>query len=381
MDGAEFDARMMRLAIATARRGLGQTGPNPAVGAVVANPKSYEVIARAVTAEGGRPHAETQALLKAGNASHGATLYVTLEPCSHVGETPPCVEAIIASDIARVVVGIQDTDPRVAGNGLAKLRAARIAVQSGVCARQADWVTRGHILRVTQRRPFVQLKLALASDGTVPRGGQGQPTWVTSSLSRAVGHQLRAHADAVLIGGATLRDDDPTLTCRLPGMEVHSPARIIVTSDSQALTGSQLEITRDISPVWLACDAGTGTYLHDAFDTDEHLAMQAKCDGPSGRASIDDVLTELADRGITRLLVEGGPKTWRQFQDADRVDEVVVFVGATDRHDRGMSEAVKAMVAAHLGRDPGQAVTARTLGPDACFTFRPPRAAVTGFNA
>ncbi len=372
MDGAEFDARMMRLAILTARRGLGRTAPNPSVGAVVADPKTNAVIARAATAPGGRPHAETQALAKAGPAAQGATLYVTLEPCSHQGQTPPCVESIIAAGIARVVVGIQDPDPRVAGQGLAKLRGARILVQSGVCARQAEWVTLGHILRVRQQRPFVQLKLALDAEGAVPRGGKGQPNWVTSSLSRAVGHQLRAQADAILIGAATLHDDDPALTCRLPGLDVCSPVRIVVTSDTQSITGSKLYATRDTASVWLVYDDDTGRLVHDMSNGDAPLNALSKSDGRMARVQVEDLLEALAERGITRLLVEGGPKTWRRFQDARRVDEVVVFVGAINRHDQGVPEAVRRMVGAHLGCDPGSVVNARTLGPDACFTFRPP---------
>ncbi len=372
MDGAEFDTRMMRLAIATARRGLGQTAPNPSVGAVVAHAKSGEVIARAVTAPGGRPHAESQALAKAGAAAQGATLYVTLEPCSHHGETLPCVEGIIGSGLSRVVVGIQDPDPRVAGQGLAKLRAAHIAVQSGVAAREADWLTRGHILRISQHRPFVQLKLALASDGSVPRGGKGQPSWVTSPLSRAVGHQLRAEADAILIGAATMHDDDPALTCRLPGLEARSPVRIVVTSDLQSISQTQLYATRDTAPLWLVYSDGSGEVVHDVGAVDLNLSAPSDDRVERAQVRVEDLLHALAGRGVTRLLVEGGPKTWRRFQDAGLVDEVVVFVGAKDAHHPGAGDAIQAMVSQHLGCDPGPSVSARSVGHDACFTFRPP---------
>jgi len=369
---------MMRLAIATARRGLGQTAPNPSVGAVIADAKSGQVIARAVTAPGGRPHAESQALAKAGPAAKDATLYVTLEPCSHHGETPPCVESIIASGVARVVVAIQDPDPRVSGKGLAILRAARIAVQSGVGARQADWLNRGHILRVTEQRPFVQLKLALASDGSVPRGGQGQPSWVTSALSRAVGHQLRTKADAILIGAATMHDDNPALTCRLPGLEARSPVRIVVTSDPVSISQTQLYASRDTAPLWLVYADSSGAIVHDVTAAEANFPVPSKSapdkndTAKRAQVRVDDLMRALAERGITRLLVEGGPKTWRRFHDAGVVDEVVVFVAATDRHVPGTKARVQAMVGQHLGRDPGPHVDARTLGQDACFTFRPP---------
>lgn len=371
MDGADFDTRMMRLAIATARRGLGQTAPNPAVGAVVADSKSGEIISRGVTAPGGRPHAESLALDKAADHAEGATLYVTLEPCAHVGQTPPCVERIIASGISRVVVGLQDPDPRVAGQGLAALRAAGIAVQSGVGAPDAAWVTRGHVLRVTEQRPFVQLKIALASNGSVPRGDSGEPTWVTGPLARSVGHMMRAKTDAILIGAATLYNDDPTLTCRLPGLEARSPARIVVTHEPYAVRQTQLYNTRDQAPLWLAFDDGSGGVLHDvsALELTGDATKQNLSTNTPG--FVEDVLRGLAERGVTRLLVEGGPKTWRRFQDTKLVDEVVVFIGDFDAHNPGAEDTVRAMVAQRLGDDPGPPRDGRSFGPDAYFTFRP----------
>lgn len=371
MDGVEFDARMMRLAIVTSRVGLGQTAPNPSVGAVIADPTTGVVISRAVTAPGGRPHAEPRALAEAGPRATGVTLYVTLEPCAHHGATPPCVEQIIAAGIARVVVGVQDPDERVAGQGLARLRAAGIAVQSGVMGRDADWVTRGHILRVSQNRPFVQLKLALATDGSVPRGDQGHPAWVTEPLSRGVGHLLRAQADAILVGGATVRDDDPALTCRLPGLERRSPVRIVMTTDPSSIIQTQLFATRDVAPLWLAFGDDTGSVVHDVSASDLDGARRLTSDTQTTRVEIKDLLAALAARGVTRVLVEGGPKTWRRFQDAGCVDEVVAFIGAFDRHGPGAAKAAQAMVAQQLGHDPGPAIGARTLGADACFTFRP----------
>ena len=375
MDGAKFDARMMQLALRTAQRRLGLTAPNPSVGAVIADPKSGVVIARAATAPGGRPHAEAQAIAAAGTEAQGATLYVTLEPCSHHGETPPCVEKIIAAGLKRVVVGIQDPDPRVAGEGLAKLRDAGLAVQSGLLGRRAECLTRGHILRTTEQRPFVQLKLAIARDGSVPRGKKGRPTWITSGLARSAGHYLRAKADAILIGGATLQDDDPELTCRLPGLEGRSPVRVVITSEPKTILGTRLFETRDKAPLWLAFDDGAGTVLH------QDVNARLRDANTKSSIRIEHLVRALAERGMTRVLVEGGPKTWRRFAEAGFADEVVVFVAGLDGREAGASDPVRAAVSSLLGLDPGPVVDTVSLGPDACFTFQPTFGGGSGSNA
>ncbi len=238
--GAAFDAHMMATALRLAERGLGRTAPNPSVGAVIADEVSCEVIARGWTAPGGRPHAETEAIARAGARARGATMYVTLEPCSHHGATPPCADAIIRAGIARVVCAVEDPDPRVAGRGLARLRQAGIAVERGMMAGEAHWMAAGHILRVTERRPFVQVKLALGADGSVPRGSQGRPAWVTGPAARAQGHLMRARADAVLVGRQTVIDDDPLLTCRLPGLAHRSPVRVVLARNLSGLHESRL---------------------------------------------------------------------------------------------------------------------------------------------
>ncbi len=219
---------MMRLALHVARRGLGNTAPNPAVGAVIAEPSRGEIIARGWTQPGGRPHAETEAIRRAGARARGATLYVTLEPCAHFGKTPPCANAIIEAGLARVVVGTGDPDPRTKGQGIARLQDAGIEVREGVLEAACRRMTLGHILRVTKQRPFVQLKMAFAADGAVPRGAKGKPLFVTGAEARAQGHLLRAEADAILVGAGTVIDDDPELTCRLPGLEGQSPVRVVL---------------------------------------------------------------------------------------------------------------------------------------------------------
>lgn len=327
-----FDRHMMAIALMMARRGLGQTAPNPSVGAVVADEADGEVIARAVTARGGRPHAETQALAAAGARARGATIYVTLEPCSHFGKTAPCADAIIAAGIKRVVTGIEDPDPRVAGRGIDKLRAAGLEVTRGVLAPDVRWVTRGHIVRVTERRPLVTLKMALAADGSASRGTAGQPSWVTGPLARARGQLLRAEADAILAGAQTVRDDDPELTCRLPGLLDRSPVRVVVSGRLDVPLNSKLLATARTTPVWIITGSQADTTRKAALEAAGAEIIYVTDVG--GKLWLPAIMEALVARGITRLLVEGGPSIWRAFGAAALVDEVALFAaGPADATD------------------------------------------------
>jgi riboflavin biosynthesis protein RibD len=206
----------MQLALSLGRRGLGRTWPNPAVGAVVV--KDGVIVGRGWTQAGGRPHAEPEALRRAGEAARGATLYVTLEPCSHFGKSPPCVDAVIASGIARVVSAIEDPNPEVAGQGHAKLRAAGITVDVGLGAAEAAHDHAGHFRRIRDKRPHVILKLAVSADDKIGAAGH-KPVAITGEAAKTRVHLLRAQCDAILVGIGTVLADDPLLTCRLPGME------------------------------------------------------------------------------------------------------------------------------------------------------------------
>ena len=219
------DHRFMQLALSLGRRGLGRTWPNPAVGAVVV--KDGVIVGRGWTQPGGRPHAEPEALKRAGDAARGATLYVTLEPCSHFGKSPPCVDAVIASGIARVVSAIEDPNPEVAGQGHAKLRAAGIAVDVGLDAAEAARDHAGHFRRVRDKRPHVILKLAVSADDRIGAAGH-KPVAITGEVARTRVHLLRAQCDAILVGIGTVLADDPLLNCRLPGMEARSPVRVVL---------------------------------------------------------------------------------------------------------------------------------------------------------
>ncbi len=323
MSFSPFDQHMMGIALMLARRGLGTTAPNPSVGAVIADEATGELIARAVTQPGGRPHAETEALKRAGARARGATLYVTLEPCAHHGKTPPCADAVVAAGIGRVVIGVDDPDPRVKGDGIARLRAAGITVETGLLGVEARWATLGHILRVTERRPFVQLKMALDAAGAVPHGKAGTPLFVTGPEARAQGHLLRAQSDAIVVGSGTVRDDNPDLTCRLPGLVARSPVRVVISRSLALSPKSKLVQTARTVPVWVftGVEAEAGQVRELESQGVKVFRVPQSVDG----VSLSAVLTVLAAEGVTRVLVEGGASLWRAFAAEGLVDEVALF--------------------------------------------------------
>ncbi|MEQ1615370.1 MAG: bifunctional diaminohydroxyphosphoribosylaminopyrimidine deaminase/5-amino-6-(5-phosphoribosylamino)uracil reductase RibD [Hyphomicrobiaceae bacterium] len=325
---AQTDLANMDLALRMAWRGVGRTGANPSVGAVIVDAITGEIIARGTTEEGGRPHAETQAIARAGERARGATMYVTLEPCSHFGKTPPCADAVVDAGIARVVVGVEDPDLRVSGRGIERLRRAGIEVVTGVLAAECRRATLGHIRRVTLNRPFVQVKLAVGADGLVPHGEGGKPVWVTGPEARAQAHLLRAQADAILIGIGTARADDPDLTCRLPGMAARSPLRVVLDSDFTLSPASRLMQTASQVPVMVfTTPEAARSHLHHAPGSPVEVVPVARAAGNRG-LDLSQVLQVLAGRGITRLLVEGGPTIVGAFLDAGLADECVIMTGA-----------------------------------------------------
>lgn len=251
----EDDERFMAAAIRLCRRNLGRTATNPSVACLIV--KDGVVVGSAVTAPGGRPHAETQALAVAGDAARGATVYVTLEPCSHHGKTPPCADALIAAGVSRVIVSVTDPDERVAGRGLGMLRDAGIAVETGVLEAQGRAALAAYLTRQTKKRPYVTLKLAVSADGMLGRLGAGQVT-ITGPVSRGQVHVLRAETDAILVGIGTALADDPELTCRLPGLETRSPVRIVLDPRLELSPGSKLARTVKDVPVIVVTAKGVG---------------------------------------------------------------------------------------------------------------------------
>lgn len=291
MSGNGLDARLLRSAILLGTTGNGQTWPNPSVGAILV--KGGRVIAHARTADGGRPHAERIALDAAGERARGATLYVSLEPCSHTGRTPPCADAIADAGVARVVSACSDPDPRVAGRGHALLREAGVDVVADAALPEGVQAHQGHIVRVRENRPHVLLKLAVSADGGIGRRGEGQVA-ITGATARAHVHALRARSDAIMIGSGTALADAPKLTSRLPGLAHRSPVRVVLDRRGRL---SGLDPSLDERPdTWLL-----------------------------SHSTLAENLSELAQRGITRLMVEGGATLARAFLEEQFVDEFVLL--------------------------------------------------------
>jgi len=317
------DQRFMALALTLGRRGLGRTWPNPAVGAVVV--KHGVIIGRGWTQPGGRPHAEVEALRRAGPAAQGATLYVTLEPCSHFGKSPPCADAVIAAGIVRVVSALEDPNPEVAGAGHARLRAAGITVDVGLGAEAARRDHAGHILRMREGRPHVLLKLAVSADGKAGAAGR-RPFPITGDAARDRVHLLRARSDAIMIGISTALADDPMLTSRLPGMDTYSPVRVVLDAKLRLPLDTALVGTARQTPLWVIGGIDTPLAAEEALRAKG--AEVFRVPEAHGRLNLSAVLKLLAERGITRLMVEGGPTLAAAFIAADLVDEAILFHAA-----------------------------------------------------
>jgi diaminohydroxyphosphoribosylaminopyrimidine deaminase/5-amino-6-(5-phosphoribosylamino)uracil reductase len=321
----QIDRRFMQLALTLGRRGQGRTWPNPAVGAVVV--KDGVIIGRGWTQPGGRPHAEREALKRAGDAARGATLYATLEPCSHFGKSPPCADAIIEAGITRVVSAIEDPNPEVAGQGHARLRAAGIAVDVGLCATEAAYDHAGHFRRIRDKRPHVILKLAVSADDKIGAAGH-KPVAITGEAARTRVHLLRAQCDAILVGIGTVLADDPLLTCRLPGMEARSPVRVVLDRALRIPGTSRLVHSARQTPLWVVtselAEAAAAAKLGAAGAQVTRVATTVS---PPG-LDLPAVVRALAEKGITRLIVEGGSRVASSFVAADLVDEVWLLRGA-----------------------------------------------------
>jgi len=326
----------MGAALRLARRGLGRTWPNPAVGCLIVGGAGEDarILGRGWTQPGGRPHAETGALAEAAEAARGATLYVTLEPCAHHGRTPPCAEAIIAAGIARVVSALRDPDPRVAGQGHEMLRQAGIEVMEGVCEDEALAVNIGHVTRVSQGRPFIQLKLAHSRDGRIAGPGREQVA-ISGDIARGWVHRMRAQADAILVGAGTLAADDPLLTCRLPGAAARSPVRVVLDSAKGAGPGARIFADAGGAPVWLLSAQEKAEERAGVLrgSSAEVIAIAADA---GGRPEIGAAMSALGARGITRLMVEGGAEIAAALVAADLADEVVLIEGTLEIGEGGL---------------------------------------------
>ncbi|MCO4846692.1 MAG: bifunctional diaminohydroxyphosphoribosylaminopyrimidine deaminase/5-amino-6-(5-phosphoribosylamino)uracil reductase RibD [Yoonia sp.] len=342
------DTRFMALALMLGRRGMGRVWPNPAVGCVLV--RNGAILGRGRTADGGRPHAEVVALAQTGDA-RGATAYVTLEPCAHTGQTGPCAQALIDAGVTRVVVATTDPDPRVSGQGIAMLRGAGVQVDVGICAAKADADHAGFFSRITQKRPFLTLKIASTLDGRIATA-TGESQWITGPDARRAVHMMRARHDAVMVGGGTVRADDPTLTVRGLGVS-RQPVRVIVSN--APLVAPNLQASVANSPVW-QCH-GPDVAIPD-------WVTSIACPASDGTINLVAAMAALAEHGITRVFCEGGGALAASLLSAGLVDDLVVFhAGCVIGHD-GIPSLAGLGVQALADAPRFELADVRAVGPD-----------------
>ncbi len=325
----------MAHALRLAARGLGNVWPNPAVGCVLL--RDGRIVGRGWTQPGGRPHAERRALDQAGDLARGATAYVTLEPCAHHGKTPPCAEGLIAAGVARVVTALTDPDPRVAGKGHAMLRAAGIEVCEGVLAPEAARLNAGFLKRVTQGLPFVTLKLATTLDGRIATAS-GESRWITGPAARRHVHLMRLAHDAVMVGAGTARADDPDLTVRDMGA-VPQPVRVVLDSRLGHSPDSRLGRTARAAPVWMLHGPDAPKAARMAWAETGAEVIEVSADA-TGQVQARAALQALADRGLTRVLCEGGGQLAASLVAERLVDDLATYqagalIGADGRAGLG----------------------------------------------
>ncbi len=318
----------MMHALRLAKRGLGMVWPNPAVGCIIV--KDNQIVGRGSTASGGRPHAEAIALAQAGEAACGATLYVTLEPCCQPGRGPACTDEIIKAGIAKVVIAIGDPDPRVAGQGIQKLQDAGIDIEIGLVANEALTVNKGFFLHITEQRPMATLKLAVSQNMKMTTGDPANP-WITSAEARRHAHWLRATHDAILVGINTVLTDNPRLDCRLPGLQARSPVRIVLDSQLRIPLDSQLVQTARDYPLWIVTEKNENSEAAQQL-----CAQKVQLIHVNDCKNIRTILQQISERGITRLLVEGGAQTAQAFLDASCADEIALYQASHDIGERGL---------------------------------------------
>jgi diaminohydroxyphosphoribosylaminopyrimidine deaminase/5-amino-6-(5-phosphoribosylamino)uracil reductase len=357
----------MREAVTAARRGLGRTSPNPAVGAVVV--RDGRIVGRGYHARAGGPHAEVVALRQAGARARGADLYTTLEPCDHFGRTPPCSLAILEAGIRRVVVGSRDPNPLVHGRGMARLRRGGVEVVRGVLEDECERLNAAWFTFITEGRPHVTLKAAVTLDGKIATRA-GDARWVSGPEARAWVHRKRDEVDAVLVGAGTARADDPALTARLPGGRGRDPLRVVLDTDLRLPARLRLFRQRSLAPTLVAHASPRRRRLRPGVEL-------VRCRRGAGGVDLADLLRKLAARAVSHLLVEGGAAVHARFLAEGLVDEVAIFVAPKILGGDGLSLA--------RGRGPARMAEAlrlerirvERLGDDVLVTGRVPRRART----
>lgn len=322
----DLDIRHMKHALSLAARGLGRVAPNPAVGCVIVrydeNPEGI-IVGRGYTQPGGRPHAETEALDMAGAAAKGATAYISLEPCAHHGKTPPCAEALVKADLGHVVVACLDPDQRVSGKGMEILNDFGIRTTVGVLEAEAKHLNQGFISRIERGRPSVTVKVATSLDGRIATHS-GDSQWITSDEARRQGHMMRATSDAIMVGSTTAILDDPSLDCRLEGLEDRSPVRVVCDGRMRLpLTSKMVQTAKERQSILITL-TGTEAVRRRAFE-DCGVIVITVPPNKAGQIDLTIACRELGSRGITRVLVEGGGRLIASLMAEHLVDELHWF--------------------------------------------------------
>jgi len=334
------DRRFMAAAIRLSRRHLGLSGENPSVGAVIVRngPAGPAIVGIGVTAPGGRPHAELQALAEAGELARGATAYVTLEPCSHIGKAPPCADALVAAGVARVLVAVLDPDIRVAGRGVSILRQAGIEVAVGCEEDAARRAMEGFLSLRGRGRPFLTLKLAVSSDGRIGRGGAGQVA-ITGPVARQAAQVMRVENEAIMVGVGTVVEDDPLLTVRLDGLQDRSPVRIVIDPFARTPPAARILAERSAGRVTILVTEKAPRSQVEALRS-RGASVQALASDFKGRFDPREIMRVLGVTGTKSLLLEGGAETARRFLDAGLVDRIALFTSPVVVGEGGIASPV-----------------------------------------
>lgn len=340
-DQEKIDQKFMRTAIRLARRHEGQTAENPSVAALVVKYIDNQpvIVGRGVTAIGGRPHAEVEALNEAGAAAKGAHVYVTLEPCSHFGKTPPCADALINAGVSRVVVAANDPDDRVSGRGFEKLREAGIEVVENMLSQEAEYGLAGYLMRKCNVRPFVTLKMAMTNDGFIGVS-DGRQVKITGPISNGQVQILRALNDAILVGAGTVENDNPSLNCRLQGLEHRSPIRVVMDRNLRLSAQSNLvQTAKEHRLIVATCseNADKNAYLDNQVEFIEFSSSESA-------AQIKELLEHLAKEQISTILVEGGAQIASSFLHPGYVDRILIFQAAENLEVEDDALSVKAPI-------------------------------------
>ncbi len=309
----------MSVALSLGRRGQGKTWPNPSVGCVIVS--DGVVVGRGITGDGGRPHAETQALAQAGSRAKGATVFVTLEPCSHEGQTGSCAKALIDAGVSHVVVTIKDDDPRVNGSGLLMLKSAGIKVTTGVLSEEAKYDHSGFLAKTNQQRPKVTLKLATSLDGRIAtRSGDSQ--WITSEQSREIVHLQRSSHDAIMVGAGTVRKDNPRLTVRNI-VSSANPVRVLISNKINLPQDSRIFASMKSHATWIIHGTDTNEVTKKTWAEEGAKLLEAKCS--NGKIVLKNALKNLAFEGLTSVYCEGGSNLAAGLLSNNLVDELIIF--------------------------------------------------------